>query len=69
MTTKDALLEAARLARGRAEYFEARAGRRKNAIAPALREPHERAAAERKALAFTHAAAVIEQVAAEGRWP
>ena len=69
MNTKEALLEVARHARGRAQYFEARAARRASSIVAAAREPYERAAAERRALAFAQAAAVIERVAEEGKWP
>jgi len=69
MTVQDALRETARLAKGRAEYFECRAGRRDSYRTPAATEPAERARFERDALAFGQAAAVITTLADTGKWP
>jgi hypothetical protein len=69
MKVSDALKEAARLTRGRAEYFEMRAGRRGSSLVPPAPSPLERARFERTALAFEQAATVIESLADEGRFP
>lgn len=69
MDVKEALIEAANLARGRAKYFEARAGRGSTRHVPAATNEIERARFERDALAFSQAADVIEEVAQGGHWP
>ncbi len=70
MNTKDALVALAVDARKRAKYFERRAGREPGTMyAPKAHDPIVRAQHERTALAFLGAAAVIEQVANEGKWP
>jgi len=71
VNTKDALLSLALDARKKATYFEQRAGRETDGktFTKAAPLPPERAAAERKALAFLHAASVIEAVAEKGSYP
>lgn len=65
MKTTDALRTMATEARVKARYFEARAGRIKGSKIAPLQVPSDRAAAERKALAFLAAAQRIEQLAEE----
>jgi len=65
MKVSDALRTLAVDARARARHFEARAGRVVGSKVVPLQVPSERAAAERKALAFWAAAERIEQLAEE----
>lgn len=69
MDVKEALRETARLARGRADYFEARAGRGSTKHIPAATNEIERARFERDALAYAQAADVIEELAHAAHWP